>query len=59
VKINGQQVNPLSIKTSPGVELAGAKLDAFKSYQRKIHKMHKELYTKSELAMVNDKETNS
>lgn len=56
VKINGQQVNPLSIKTSAGVELTGKKLEAFKSYQRKIHKLHKELYTKHEIAMVNDKE---
>jgi len=59
VRRNGQQVNPLSIKTSPGVELTGSKLEAFKSYQRKIHKMHKELYIKTEIAMVNDKETNS
>ena len=29
VKINGKQVNPLSIKTSPGIELSGKKLQDF------------------------------
>ena len=43
VKINGKQVNPLSIKTSPGVELNGSKLSDFASFKRKIHKVHDEL----------------
>lgn len=43
VKINGQQVNPLSIKTSPGIELAGKQLFEFKSFKSKIHKVHNEM----------------
>ena len=43
VKINGKHVNPLSIKTSPGVELNGSKLSDFASFKRKIHKVHDEL----------------
>jgi len=54
VRIKGKQVNPLSIKTSPGITLKGKKLDAFKSYKRKIHEIHKDLYTKREVSMVKD-----
>ncbi|MGV2433092.1 MAG UNVERIFIED_CONTAM: M23 family metallopeptidase [Rickettsiaceae bacterium] len=54
VKINGRQVNPLSIKTSPGIELHGKKLAAFTAYKKKIHKIHKDLHTKGELH-INDK----
>lgn len=52
VRIGGKQVNPLSIKTSPGISLKGEKLAAFKSYQKKIHDIHENLYTQAELAMV-------
>lgn len=52
VRINGKQVNPLSIKSSPGISLKGEKLEAFKSYQAKIHEMHEDLYTKGEIAML-------
>ena len=51
VKINGKHVNPLSIKTSPGVELNGSKLSEFASFKRKIHKVHNELGEKNEIAV--------
>lgn len=54
VRINGKQVNPLSIKSSPGITLAGKKLEAFESYKQKIHRIHKDLYTKTEITVVND-----
>ena len=53
VRINGKQVNPLSIKSSPGITLAGKKLEAFKSYKQKIHQIHKDLYTQRERTVVN------
>jgi len=56
VKINGKQVNPMSIKTSPGIELSGGKLSKFASFKKKISKMHNELDEGSEIA-VNDTET--
>ncbi len=49
VKINGKHVNPLSIKTSPGVELNGSKLGDFASFKRKIRKLHDELGEKNEI----------
>ena len=49
VKINGKQVNPLSIKTSPGIELSGSKLSDFASFKRKIHKVHSELDENAEI----------
>lgn len=52
VRIAGKQVNPLSIKTSPGIVLKGQKLEDFKSYQQKIHSLHKNLYTQPESAMI-------
>lgn len=55
VKINGKQVNPMSIKTSPGIELSGSKLSKFISFKKKIGKLHNELDTKSEIA-INDGE---
>lgn len=54
VRINGKQVNPLSIKSTPGIKLSGDKLEAFKSYKQKIHDIHKDLYTKPEISMVKD-----
>jgi len=49
VKINGKQVNPLSIKTSPGIELSGSTLHAFTSFKKKIAKLHNELNTKTKI----------
>lgn len=54
VRIKGKQVNPLSIKTTPGITLKGKKLEVFESYKQKIHSIHKDLYTKREITMVND-----
>lgn len=54
VRINGKQVNPLSIKSSPGITLTGKKLEVFESYKKKIHQIHKDLYTKTEITMIND-----
>ena len=56
VKINGKQVNPLSIKTSPGIELSGKKLQDFSTFKKKIGKLHNELNEDSEIA-VNYAET--
>lgn len=54
VRINGKQVNPLSIKTTPGITLKGKKLEAFESYKEKIRRIHQDLYTQKEITMVND-----
>ena len=43
VKINGKHVNPLSIKTTPGIELAGTKMKAFTEFKKKLHKMYNEI----------------
>jgi murein DD-endopeptidase MepM/ murein hydrolase activator NlpD len=51
VKINGQQVNPLSIKTSPGIELGGKKLLEFASFKQRIHKIHADLDKTPEIAV--------
>ena len=56
VKINGKQVNPLSIKTSPGIELSGKKLQDFSTFKKKIGKLHNDLNEDSEIA-VNYAET--
>lgn len=53
VKINGKHVNPLSIKTSPGIELNGQKLHKFTAFKKHILGIHEELDINSELAVNN------
>lgn len=39
VRINGKHVNPLSVLTTPGVELKGKSLVHFSEYKNKIHEL--------------------
>lgn len=43
VRVNGEQVNPLQFKSTPAVQLAGAKLSNFKKYKENIKKLTKKL----------------
>lgn len=40
VKINGKNVNPMSIKTTAGLELTGKQLENFKTYKNKIKNLN-------------------
>lgn len=53
VKINGKQVNPLSIKTSPGVELSGKHLHDFTAFKKRIHAAHAKAEIGKEFAISN------
>lgn len=43
VKIDGRNVNPMSIKTTPGIELSGSRLAKFKEFKTKIKTLSAEL----------------
>lgn len=49
VKIDGKHVNPMSVKTTPGVELSGKKLEKFKQFKKELKtlnvKLDKDLQT--------------
>ncbi|WP_375326902.1 M23 family metallopeptidase [Candidatus Tisiphia endosymbiont of Nemotelus uliginosus] len=50
IKIAGKNVNPMHVKTTPGVELTGNKLAQFKQFKNKIKTLSNELDTKIEVA---------
>ena len=43
VKINGKNVNPMSVKTAPDIELSGKSLEKFKQFKRKIKNLNVKL----------------
>ena len=43
VKVNGRQVDPMSIKTTPGMELKGKALMAFKQFKAQVHNIKDDL----------------
>lgn len=50
VKIAGKHVNPMSVKTTPGVELAGDKLAKFKHFKNNIKALEGKFDNKLEIA---------
>jgi murein DD-endopeptidase MepM/ murein hydrolase activator NlpD len=50
VKIDGRHVNPMSIKTTPGIELAGNTLEKFQKFKTKFQKLSAKLDQKVEIA---------
>lgn len=49
VKIDGKHVNPLSIKTTPGIELNGNNLNKFHQFKSKIRNLNDDLDIKAEI----------
>lgn len=49
VRINGQQVNPLKFKSTPGLKLAGKDLEKFNSFKKKLHQLDKKLISENNL----------
>ncbi|MCP5369172.1 MAG: peptidoglycan DD-metalloendopeptidase family protein [Rickettsiaceae bacterium] len=43
VRINGQQVNPLKFKSTPGLKLAGSDLNKFNNFKKKIQQLDAKL----------------
>ncbi|WP_342226053.1 M23 family metallopeptidase [Rickettsia endosymbiont of Urophora cardui] len=43
VKIDGKHVNPMSVKTTPGVELSGKKLEKFKQFKKEVKTLNVKL----------------
>ena len=43
VKIDGKHVNPMSVKTTPGIELNGKNLEKFKQFKQKIKTLNVKL----------------
>lgn len=43
VKIDGKHVNPMSVKTTPGIELNGKNLDKFKQFKKEIKTLNVKL----------------
>ncbi|WP_347938727.1 M23 family metallopeptidase [Rickettsia oklahomensis] len=58
VKIDGKHVNPMSVKTTPGIELNGTKLEKFKQFKKEINtlnvKLDKELQADKTVACLCD-----
>jgi len=50
VKIDGKQVNPMSIKTTPGIELTGSNLKKFQQFKSNINNLNTTLDTKVDVA---------
>lgn len=50
VKISGKNVNPMSIKTTPGIELSGKQLAKFKQFKSNIKLVNNKLDNKLEFA---------
>ena len=43
VKIDGKHVNPMSVKTTPGIELNGKNLEKFKQFKKEIKTLNVKL----------------
>ncbi len=50
VKIGGKNINPMHVKSTPGIELAGKQLAKFKQFKSNVRSLSNELDNKSELA---------
>lgn len=50
VKIGGKNINPMHVKSSPGIELAGKQLAKFKQFKSNVKSLSSELDNKSEIA---------
>ena len=50
VKIDGKHVNPMSIKTTPGVELKGKQLEKFERFKNKIRSLSANLNNNIEIS---------
>ena len=50
VRINGRQVNPMKFKSTPGIQLAGAKLAKFNKHKEQLKHLSKRLNGNIELA---------
>ncbi len=50
VKISGKNVDPMSIKTTPGIELSGKQLAKFKQFKNNIKLVNNKLDNKLEFA---------
>lgn len=50
VKIGGKNINPMHVKSSPGIELTGKQLAKFKQFKSNVKSLSSELDNKSEIA---------
>ncbi|WP_342268408.1 M23 family metallopeptidase [Candidatus Tisiphia endosymbiont of Empis tessellata] len=50
VKIGGKNINPMHVKSTPGIELAGKQLAKFKQFKSNVKSLSNELDNKSEIA---------
>ncbi|WP_341753579.1 M23 family metallopeptidase [Candidatus Tisiphia endosymbiont of Dioctria rufipes] len=50
VKIGGKNINPMHVKSSPGIELVGKQLAKFKQFKSNVKSLSSELDNKSEIA---------
>lgn len=50
VKIGGKNINPMHVKSTPGIELAGKQLAKFKQFKSNVSSLSNELDNKSEIA---------
>ncbi len=50
VKISGKHVNPMLVKTTPGIELTGKQLAQFKQFKNNVKSLSNELNSKVEVA---------
>ncbi|MDR0329385.1 MAG: peptidoglycan DD-metalloendopeptidase family protein [Rickettsia sp.] len=50
VKIGGKNINPMHVKSTPGIELAGKQLAKFKQFKSNVRSLSSELDNKSEIA---------
>ena len=50
VKIGGKNINPMHVKSTPGIELAGKQLAKFKQFKSNVRSLSNELDNKSEIA---------
>lgn len=55
VKISGKNVNPMLVKTTPGIELTGKELAQFKQFKNNVKSLNNELNSKVEVAENNIK----
>ncbi|MDR0774789.1 MAG: peptidoglycan DD-metalloendopeptidase family protein [Rickettsia sp.] len=50
VKIGGKNINPMHVKSTPGIELVGKQLAKFKQFKSNVRSLSSELDNKSEIA---------
>ncbi|UCM93237.1 MAG: peptidoglycan DD-metalloendopeptidase family protein [Rickettsia endosymbiont of Cimex lectularius] len=50
VKIGGKNINPMHVKSTPGIELVGKQLAKFKQFKSNVRSLSSELDNKSEVA---------